>query len=241
MTDRRILAVETSAREGGSAAIVREGGGLVVESSIPADQRSGEGLAPAVKVCLERGGEQVDAVAVNIGPGSYTGLRVGVMFAKAFAWGRSLPLIGVCSLEALAWEVRDRAPRILVAVTARREEIYVQAFDASEEGIRARGPLAVCAPDELGDAVANLESPGMIIGDAVDDPAAAGVRILARGAPSASTVGALGGRLLAEGGGVDPFALQPLYPRREGVSLPVLGERVPASEVHGRGGEGPSA
>lgn len=97
-----------------------------------------EALAPFVEQCmaeLERKGEKPDAVAVSIGPGSYTGLRIGLSLAKGLAFGLGVPLIGVDTLKILAVKAMFRShdwqgDEILVPmIDARRMEVFTAAFD----------------------------------------------------------------------------------------------------------------
>ncbi|HBO44409.1 MAG TPA: tRNA (adenosine(37)-N6)-threonylcarbamoyltransferase complex dimerization subunit type 1 TsaB, partial [Planctomycetaceae bacterium] len=84
----RVLAIETTERVGTVA--LSEGDRLVVQRSLDAGQRSAQSLAPAVVQTLADAGwkpEDVELVAVTVGPGSFTGLRVGVTTAKTFAYG----------------------------------------------------------------------------------------------------------------------------------------------------------
>lgn len=74
------------------------------------------------KFGLRASKERIDQVIVGMGPGPFTGLRTGIVFAKAFAFARGLPLRGVCSLDAIAINVKD--PEFVVATDARRKELY---------------------------------------------------------------------------------------------------------------------
>ncbi len=82
-------------------------------------------------------------VVVGMGPGPFTGLRVGVSFAQTFALAREIPVIGVCSLDAIAIEQDSYT----VAIDARRKEIYWARY---ENGVRIEGP-SVNKPDEVKD------------------------------------------------------------------------------------------
>ena len=70
-----------------------------------------------------------------MGPGPYTGLRVGITFAQTFAWARNIPVRGFCSLDAIAAQVNE--PDFIVAIDARRKEIYWARYTG---GIRVEGP-----------------------------------------------------------------------------------------------------
>jgi tRNA threonylcarbamoyl adenosine modification protein YeaZ len=89
-----------------------------------------------------------EEVIVGMGPGPFTGLRVGIAFARTFALSREIPVIGVCSLDAIDTGKSDYT----VAIDARRKEIYWARYKA---GKRVEGP-AVNKPDEVSDFIIDL-------------------------------------------------------------------------------------
>jgi len=89
-----------------------------------------------------------DQVVVGMGPGPFTGLRVGIAFARTFALSRDIPVIGVCSLDAIETGKSDYT----VAIDARRKEIYWARY---EDGVRIEGPM-VSKPDEVKDFIIDL-------------------------------------------------------------------------------------
>jgi tRNA threonylcarbamoyladenosine biosynthesis protein TsaB len=109
-----------------------------------------ERLAPMAQAVMADAGlgfDELERVGVTIGPGSFTGLRVGVAFAKGLSAALGVPLIGVGVLEALAAEVGDGL--VFAAVDARRDQLYLQGFD---------GGRSIMAPDalEIGTAAARV-------------------------------------------------------------------------------------
>ncbi|MDP1721414.1 MAG: tRNA (adenosine(37)-N6)-threonylcarbamoyltransferase complex dimerization subunit type 1 TsaB [Candidatus Nanopelagicaceae bacterium] len=78
----------------------------------------------------------IEQVVVGMGPGPFTGLRVGIAFARTFALARTIPIIGICSLDAIAALVRERDD-FIVATDARRKEIYWARY---QSGMRVEGP-----------------------------------------------------------------------------------------------------
>ena len=84
---------------------------------------------------------QPDQVVVGMGPGPFTGLRVGITFARSFAMARDIPVIGICSLDAIAIDQSEYT----VAIDARRKEIYWASY---KYGVRVAGP-SVNKPDEV--------------------------------------------------------------------------------------------
>jgi tRNA threonylcarbamoyl adenosine modification protein YeaZ len=87
--------------------------------------------------------EKIDQVIVGMGPGPFTGLRTGIVFAQSFAFAQGLPVHGVCSLDAIAYEIN--LPEFIVATDARRKELYWAKYI---DGKRVGDPL-VTAPNEI--------------------------------------------------------------------------------------------
>ena len=100
-------------------------------------------VAKALEIC-----PKPDQVVVGVGPGPFTGLRVGITFARSFAMARGIPVIGVCSLDAIAID----KPEYTVALDARRKEIYWASY---KNGVRIAGP-AVNKPAEVADFIFDL-------------------------------------------------------------------------------------
>jgi tRNA threonylcarbamoyl adenosine modification protein YeaZ len=92
----------------------------------------GNAVADLVKQAMGQG-VNPDRVVVGMGPGPFTGLRVGIAFARAFAAARSLPVIGICSLDAILVDKSEYT----VAIDARRKEIYWARY---KDGVRLEGP-----------------------------------------------------------------------------------------------------
>ena len=162
----KLLAFETSAKAGSVALL--EGSTLLAESyqntglthsqtllTMAEDLLKSCGLAPA----------DVEAVAVAAGPGSFTGVRIGVAAAKGYAWGGELPLYGVSTLEAMALQLGIYRGYVLPVMDARRNQVYnaVFHFDA--------GKMTRCTEDraislaELGEEIKNFKEPIFLVGD----------------------------------------------------------------------------
>ncbi|AMY24508.1 tRNA (adenosine(37)-N6)-threonylcarbamoyltransferase complex dimerization subunit type 1 TsaB [Rhodococcus fascians] len=176
-----------------------------VATRIKVDARShAEVLTPHILECLAEAGivaADLAAVVVGVGPGPYTGLRVGMATAAAFGDALGLPVHGVCSLDAIAADV-DESGSLLVVTDARRREIYWARYEA---GVRVAGP-DVIAPAELEhggvDAVAGSAPHAALFGLPVRDVQAPSPAGLVRVA--ATDIGS----------GVPPGPLVPLYLRR---------------------------
>lgn len=148
-----LLSIDSSA--GASAALIRDGEPLQVWHTEETTSHA-EVLAPAVQRLLAQAGvtgEDLDGVVVGVGPGPFTGLRVGLALAHALAeaWGK--PLQGICSLDSLALRATDAGidGEFLVATDARRREVYWAQYVSDDAGSRLqRGPF-VAAASELPD------------------------------------------------------------------------------------------
>jgi len=119
-------------------------GGRVVASHLTVDaRRHGELLAPGITAVLDEAWvprQDVTAIAVGVGPGPFTGLRVGLVTARTLALALDVPVYGVCTLDVLAAQAVDEGldTPFLVATHARRKEVYWAAYDA--QGARLDGP-----------------------------------------------------------------------------------------------------
>ena len=136
----KLLAVETATDLVGAAVLADDGS--VVERSHLGGRAHAELLAPAIEeVCALAGTTlgELDALAVDLGPGLFTGLRVGVATAKALGQALGLGIIGVNSLDVLAAGAREaagshRAARVVAVVDARRGEVFAAAYDFTTSG-----------------------------------------------------------------------------------------------------------
>ena len=123
---------------------LHDGDAVVAEYVAAEAMRHGEMLAPGIADVLARAGaisQDITAVAVGVGPGPFTGLRVGLVTARTMALALDVPVYGVCSLDILAAEAVDAGlSDFLVATDARRKEVYVAAY---ADGQRVSGPEVV--------------------------------------------------------------------------------------------------
>ena len=133
-------------------------------------------LPLALELLAGRGldASQLDRLAVGVGPGTFTGLRIGVATARALAHAHDLPLVGVSTLRSLAAGAAERdadslaAPATLAVLDARRGEAFAAAWAAADAERPAAAPLlapAALAPDALAEAIAALPAGVVAIGD----------------------------------------------------------------------------
>jgi tRNA threonylcarbamoyladenosine biosynthesis protein TsaB len=196
---------------------VHDGDRVLAEMSAAGPRRHGELLVPSIADVLATAGARLDAVtaiAAGTGPGPYTGLRVGMMTARALGVALGVPVHGVCTLDAIAFAVvsgaGSRPPRepFVVATDAKRKEVYWA--DYSADGVRLSGP-AVSPPAEL--------PPGRLAAGqgAWLYPESFG-KLLEPHYPTAAALAALTVRLLAQG--VRLPGPQPLYLRLPDARVP---------------------
>lgn len=125
----RVLAFDTSTPV--TAVAVMDGARVLASDDAPDEGRHGDVLLPRVQSVLERAQlslSQLQLLAVGIGPGSFTGLRIGLASAKGLAIATGLPLRGVCSLRALAAGVSARAELTVAALDAGKGELFAAVF-----------------------------------------------------------------------------------------------------------------
>ena len=161
-----ILAFETSAKAG-SVALLQEGK-LLAESYQNTGLTHSQTLLSMAQTMLKSCGltpQQVQAVAVAAGPGSFTGVRIGVAAAKGFAWGLELPCCGVSTLEAMAENLGVFDGYVLPVMDARRSQVYNALFLAEQGKLtRVREDRAISL-EELAADLETLEKPVFLVGD----------------------------------------------------------------------------
>jgi tRNA threonylcarbamoyl adenosine modification protein YeaZ len=130
------------------AAVDEDGSVKVLAERVTVDARAhGELLAPEMHAALEEVGlspRELSAVVAGVGPGPFTGLRVGLVTAEALSDSLGIPSYGVCTLDAIGLAVAEHG-KVLVATDARRREVYWGFYD---KGMRVDGP-SVCKPADL--------------------------------------------------------------------------------------------
>jgi len=215
-----ILGIETSGLRGGIA-VCRDGVCLADVALENAPRRHAQTLVTQIQATLERLAMRIadlDAVAVSTGPGSFTGLRVGVVCAKMLAYATGCRLAAVDTLEVIAANSPADVPAVHVIADAQRGDLFVGTYLRSPAGdwLRKDAPTIVAAQEWL----ATLREEDVVTGPglaAVDRrPEFARWRSLPESAwtPSARTIAQIGARQIAEGRLADCATLEPFYLRR---------------------------
>lgn len=209
----KLLALETSTLAGGAALV--DGDRLVGEYTLNIRVTHSERVMAAVDRLLADAGwrpSDLEGLAVSIGPGSFTGLRIGISTAKGLAMALGLAVAPVPTLDALAAALPWAALPVCPVLDARKGEVYASLYRWDGAGMRREWDYLALAPAEL---AARLSEPVILLGDgapSVRSPFARQVP-LARRLPSAACVAELGHELLARGAGQPPAGLAPLYLR----------------------------
>jgi len=209
-----IAAVDTTTARG-SVALWR-GGDVVAELRLDTEASHSEHLLPGLESLLDAlgvGPGEVDAFAVTTGPGSFTGLRVGLATVQGLALARGRPCLGVGALDVLAARIQGAADRLVAVMDAFRGELYYRVYDGearalAEPGLAAPEVLAGSLPEGLA-----LVGDGVLAqGEALRQllPAAA---FPARSLFLAGTLARLAAPALQRGEGVPAAELRPLYIR----------------------------
>jgi tRNA threonylcarbamoyladenosine biosynthesis protein TsaB len=162
----RILGLDTATWRASVGLVVD--GTVVTEHSQVADGSHAVSLLPLIEAVLRDADcsiDALDAVAVSRGPGSFTGLRIGLSVAKGLACAAGLRLVGVPTLEALARTVADRHGVICPVLDARKGELYAACFASAPGSWKRLTADVLVTPEAL---LAMLPAPSVILGDAVD-------------------------------------------------------------------------
>ncbi len=223
-----VLGIETSTAVCGASLVSR--GSLIAERSFEARQMHSEKLIGLIGDVLAAANIDIsglDAVAVSIGPGSFTGLRIGLSTAKGLAFGRDLPLVAVPTLKGLAFGTLSDAAAgpgdcILPMIDARRDEVYMALFRCGAAELIEALPDCACRVSEL-EKIIPAAQKVILVGDGVEKF----VHFLhERGEPMSTTyeiqprekricrssmIAMLGEQMLGNGDHADIASLEPLY------------------------------
>lgn len=213
------LGIETSGRQGSVA--LRRDGALLEERDLSREgQRHARTLVPELRRLLidqSLAPQDVGTLAVSIGPGSFTGLRVGVVCAKKWAYATGARIVAVDTLLAVAQQAGDPVQQVQVVSDAQRNELFVGRFQRSPEGHWSRcGEIAIVAVEQW---ITALQPDDVVSGPGLEklvDRLRDRCRMIPAGdrSPTAASVALLGEQASLAGHADDHWTLEPLYLRR---------------------------
>jgi len=217
----QLLAIETATLSGGVAIAAEEG--IVAEYRLNVEMTHSERLLMMVDRVLKEARvslDKIDAIAVSIGPGSFTGLRIGLATAKGLCLGAEKPLIAVPTLAALAARVPFAPVPVVPMLDAKKKEVYWGSFQFRDGRVERLSPDSVSSPEAM---LRQLTPPALFLGSgailykelirqALGEHAQFAPMSLAL--PSAASVAELGHEDLRRGAFCDPVLAVPLYLRR---------------------------
>ena len=220
-----ILSIDTSSAVSSVAVLSAER--VAAEVSMQGALTHSETLMPHIETALGMARvekSELEGIAVSIGPGSFTGLRIGLASAKMMAYALHIPLIAVPTLEALAHHYICEGVRLVPMMDAQKGNVYVQEFTwrADEDALtlHEESPLAILPLAEVIAGLSETEQPVLLFGDAMQKKTTlalpANVRLAPIHArmPRAACVGLAALTRLARGEIDDPVTAVPLYLRR---------------------------
>ncbi len=161
-----VLGIETSTPQA-SVAIGSEQG-VIASALVSRGASYNEFLLPAIRFCLEEAGlgyRNVGGMAVGLGPGLFTGMRVGVSTAKALAQALSVPIVGMSSLDLVAYELRYCPKTICAVLDARRNEVFHAFYRSSPGGIQRMSEYVVERPERLAIGISSRTEEVLMVGN----------------------------------------------------------------------------
>lgn len=188
-----VLGIETSTPH--SSVCLGTERGLLASAALARGQAHGEFVVPALRFCLRQAGVaigDVAGVAVSLGPGLYTGMRVGIATAQTLAHARGLPVVGLASLDLLAFAVRHVRRPVCAALDARRGELCWAFYRSAPGGVQRVTEYRLGPPSKLAGEIEAHPDDVLAVGDgavaqqALLESAGAQVASRARAYPSAA-------------------------------------------------------
>lgn len=218
-----ILAIDTATQV--SSVAVASADKLAAELTMQAKLTHSETLMPHIKEVLRMANvrkEQLEGIVVSIGPGSFTGLRIGLAAAKAMAYALDLPIVGVSTLKALAYHYPVPGIRIVSLLDAQKGNAYRESYEWEEGTLMVVNPVEVLPIAEILAECAESGRETVVLGDIaarrirgkVDLPANVTVAPAHLVMPRAACVAMLGLQELAAGHTDNVMNMEPVYIRR---------------------------
>lgn len=219
-----LLAIDTSGPA--CSAALMSNGRLQAEIFVQFDQTHARHVMGVIHSLIQTTGIEtgnIDAFGVTSGPGSFTGLRIGMATIKGLAFAYDRPAVGISSLLSLAYPLRFTGGLVCPVIDARKSEVYSEIYRFSDKGSTVVEPASVCSPDQLISKVFELGQPCLFTGTGASlyrDRIIEGLGSFAAFAPDAAgqvragTVAELAYRRIREGDAHSAGTLMPLYIRK---------------------------
>jgi tRNA threonylcarbamoyladenosine biosynthesis protein TsaB len=220
----KVLAIETATSQSG--VVLADGRKVIAEASRVDRRGHASFLIPAVDFCFDQAGwfpHDLDAIVVDLGPGLYTGIRVGVATAQGLASALGIPVVGGSSLDSLALAAATGHRHIYSLVDVRRGELAVATYQPVPGGVVRDGPPTLMTPEKLRALLMSDPSNPLIVGDseALPEETVSGVHRVKIGKPRYPTARSLleVGLSQLERGPFPSETLRPIYLREPDVTL----------------------
>lgn len=217
-----LLGVTTATQQVGCAIGGHEG--VLASAHSARGKRHAETLVPSIDFVRRQARvelSEMSVIAVDIGPGLFTGLRVGVAAAKAMAHALRVPMIGISSLDLLAWPVRHTTREIVAVVDARRGEVFHARYRPTPGGVQRIAGPEVSTPTELRAELQATDTDFLLVGDGAlrhadhwDDMVRVEVAEQYLAHPNAASLVQLAHARAIREDFVQPWQLEPLYLRQ---------------------------
>jgi tRNA threonylcarbamoyladenosine biosynthesis protein TsaB len=222
-----ILGIETSSLQVGCAIGGVEG--VLASFHAARGRRHAEALTPAIEfVCAQARIDlkEISIIAVDIGPGLFTGLRVGIAAGKAMAQALRVPMIGLPSLDLLAFSVRYSQRLIVPVMDARRDEVFTASYRHVPGGVQRIDDYRLCRPHELAADLMAQPEESLLVGDGairyadlLGDLASVEIGTVGTAYPSAAALVELAHPRAVREEFVQPWDLSPLYLRKSDAEI----------------------
>lgn len=221
----RVLAIETAT---GISSVALADDRHIVASASRADRRGHSAfLVPAIDFCFDQAGwrpDDIDAVVVDVGPGLYTGIRVGISTAQALAAAVGVPIVGAVSLDALALRAATGRRHIWSVVDVRRDELAVASYRPVPGGVVKDAAPEIVSHEEFRARIESDPDDVLLVGEveAIPDEVLRGLHRVRQGRPRHPQAEALieaSGPMLRSEETPHPDEIRPLYLREPDVQI----------------------
>ncbi len=218
-----ILAIDTATQV--SSVAVADEGRLLAELTMQGKLTHSETLLPHIEQVLKMAAvakEDLTGIAISNGPGSFTGLRIGLAAAKAMSYVLNIPLVGVSTLQALAYQLPVPGVRLMCLLDAQKGNAYVESYRWENSSLQVVEPVKVAKISEIVADCAQIGEPVILLGDAVQKKIVGKMELPANVStamphivmPRAACTAMLGQAKLLAGETDNVMDLEPVYIRR---------------------------